>query len=102
MHGFESFAVGDEPPSAREAWGLDPIDGVPIIRRGGRVARDGAWSGPLEKHMDPRTPSDVAATGPLPVTGDGSVRVTEEAAEAAEAARPEWVDEARAGLTVPG
>ena len=52
--------------------------------------------------MDPRTPSEVEATGTLPLTSDGSAPLTEEAAEAATPARPEWVDEARAGLTVPG
>ena len=52
--------------------------------------------------MDPRTPSEVDATGTLPLTGDGSVPLTEESPEAAAPARPEWVDEARAGLTVPG
>src|SRR3954465_2540490 len=102
MHGFECFAVGHEAPSRAETWGSDPIDDVPMIRRGGRVARDGAWSAPQEKHMDPRTPSEVDATGTLPLTGDDSVPVTAEAAEAAEAASPHWVEEARAGLTVPG
>src|SRR5215217_4544726 len=101
MHGFECFAVGHEAPSRAEAWGSDPIDGVPMIRRGGRVARDGAWSAPQEKHMDPRMPSEVDATGTLPLTGDGSVPVTDEAAEAAVTASPDWVEEARAGLTVP-
>ena len=52
--------------------------------------------------MDPRTPSEVEATGTLPLTGDGTAPLTEEAAEAATAARPAWVEEARAGLTVPG
>jgi pSer/pThr/pTyr-binding forkhead associated (FHA) protein len=52
--------------------------------------------------MDPRTPSEVDATGTLPLGGEASVPLTEEAAEASEAARPDWVDEARAGLTVPG
>jgi pSer/pThr/pTyr-binding forkhead associated (FHA) protein len=52
--------------------------------------------------MDPRTPSEVEATGTLPLTSDGSVPLTEETAEAAVSARPEWVEEARAGLTVPG
>ena len=52
--------------------------------------------------MDPRTPSEVDATGTLPLTGDGSVPLTDEAAETVAAARPEWVEEARAGLTVPG
>src|SRR5437763_1356658 len=41
--------------------------------------------------MDPRTPSDLDVTGTLPVAGPG-----------ARAERPAWVDEARAGLTVPG
>ena len=52
--------------------------------------------------MDPRTPSEVEATGTLPLTSDGSAPLTEESTEAAAAARPEWVEEARAGLTVPG
>src|SRR5215203_1900192 len=52
--------------------------------------------------MDPRTPSEVEATGTLPLTSDGSAPLTEEAAEAATVPRPEWVEEARAGLTVPG
>ena len=52
--------------------------------------------------MDPRTPSEVEATGTLPLTGDGTAPLTEEAAEADVTPRPEWVEEARAGLTVPG
>jgi pSer/pThr/pTyr-binding forkhead associated (FHA) protein len=52
--------------------------------------------------MDPRTPSEVDATGTLPLTDDGSVPLTEETAEAATATRPAWVEDARAGLTVPG
>jgi pSer/pThr/pTyr-binding forkhead associated (FHA) protein len=52
--------------------------------------------------MDPRTPSEIDATGTLPLTGEGSVPLTEESPEAAASARPEWVEEARAGLTVPG
>ena len=52
--------------------------------------------------MDPRTPSEVEATGTLPLRGDGSPPLTEETAEAATQTRPAWVDEARAGLTVPG
>jgi pSer/pThr/pTyr-binding forkhead associated (FHA) protein len=41
--------------------------------------------------MDPRTPSDLEATGTLPVAGTS-----------ASPERPAWVDEARSGLTVPG
>ena len=52
--------------------------------------------------MDPRTPSEVEATGTLPIRGDGSVPLTEETAEAPTQTRPGWVEEARAGLTVPG
>ena len=52
--------------------------------------------------MDPRTPSEVEATGTLPLSGDGSVPLTEETAEAPTQTRPGWVEEARAGLTVPG
>jgi pSer/pThr/pTyr-binding forkhead associated (FHA) protein len=52
--------------------------------------------------MDPRTPSEVDATGTLPLTGEGSAPLTDEAAEAATAAPGDWVEEARAGLTVPG
>ena len=52
--------------------------------------------------MDPRTPSEVEATGTLPVSGEGSVPLTEEGRTAPASARPDWVDEARSGLTVPG
>ena len=56
--------------------------------------------------MDPRTPSEVEATGTLPIGGEGSVPpLTEEEptmAEAGPTTRPDWVSEARAGLTVPG
>ena len=52
--------------------------------------------------MDPRTPSEVEATGTLPVSGEGSVPLTEEEGTAPAVARPAWVAEARAGLTVPG
>ena len=52
--------------------------------------------------MDPRTTSDqLASTGTLPLTGEGAVPVAAEAAPAQEGA-PEWVQEAKGGLTVPG
>jgi pSer/pThr/pTyr-binding forkhead associated (FHA) protein len=50
--------------------------------------------------MDPRTPSEVEATGTLPLTGDGPTVTPEQ--PSAPSARPDWVEEARAGLTVPG
>jgi pSer/pThr/pTyr-binding forkhead associated (FHA) protein len=52
--------------------------------------------------MDPRTPSEVDATGTLPLGGEGSVPLTQEGVQAPESTRPDWVDEARASLTVPG
>jgi pSer/pThr/pTyr-binding forkhead associated (FHA) protein len=52
--------------------------------------------------MDPRTPSEVEATGTLPIGGEGSVPLTEEEQAAPAAARPDWVNDARQGLTVPG
>jgi hypothetical protein len=52
--------------------------------------------------MDPRTPSEAETTGTLPFTGEGSVPLTEEEPAAVAAAQPEWVAEARSGLTVPG
>jgi pSer/pThr/pTyr-binding forkhead associated (FHA) protein len=58
---------------------------------------------PEERLMDPRTPSEVEATGTLPLSGEGTVSpLTEEEQAAPAAARPEWVEEARSGLTVPG
>ena len=51
--------------------------------------------------MDPRTPGDFETTGTLPVAGDGSVPVTGAQAPAA-GARPDWIEEARAGLSMPG
>jgi pSer/pThr/pTyr-binding forkhead associated (FHA) protein len=50
--------------------------------------------------MDPRTPSELASTGTLPMQGDG-MPVTTEAPAAAEAT-PSWLAEARDALTVPG
>ena len=52
--------------------------------------------------MDPRTPSEVDATGTLPLAGDGSVPVTDEAADATVTASPDWVEEARASIQAPG
>src|SRR4051795_4065836 len=70
------------------------------------VWRSGRWNGacgaPEERLMDPRTPSEVDATGTLPLTGEGSVPLTEEEAIAPAAAQPDWVAEARSGVTVPG
>jgi pSer/pThr/pTyr-binding forkhead associated (FHA) protein len=49
--------------------------------------------------MDPRTASDQQ-TGTLPLSGDGAVPVAAPVPDGRE--RPGWVDEARAGLTMPG
>ena len=49
--------------------------------------------------MDPRTASDQQ-TGTLPMSGEGSVPVAAPVPDGRE--RPGWVEEARAGLTVPG
>lgn len=52
--------------------------------------------------MDPRTTSDqLASTGTLPLAGEGAVPVAAEAPAPGHGA-PEWVREAKAGLTVPG
>jgi pSer/pThr/pTyr-binding forkhead associated (FHA) protein len=50
--------------------------------------------------MDPRPPSDVQATGTLPISGGRAVPDS----QAAPAGRqqPGWLGEAREGLTVPG
>ena len=50
--------------------------------------------------MDARPPSDVQATGTLPLSGHDSVQVTGAAPAGRE--RPAWVKEARDGLAVPG
>jgi len=50
--------------------------------------------------MDPRSPSDVQATGTLPLSGQESVSVP--APGPVERERPAWLAEARDGLTVPG
>jgi pSer/pThr/pTyr-binding forkhead associated (FHA) protein len=49
--------------------------------------------------MESRIPSEIEATGTLPLGGEGSVPVT---AGEPVAARPDWVHEARANLTGPG
>jgi pSer/pThr/pTyr-binding forkhead associated (FHA) protein len=51
--------------------------------------------------MESRTPSEIEATGTLPLGGEGSVPVTAEDPAAA-LARPDWVHEARANLSGPG
>ncbi len=52
--------------------------------------------------MDPQTTRDqLESTGTLPLTGDGAVPVAAEAPPAQQGA-PEWVQEAKGGLTVPG
>jgi pSer/pThr/pTyr-binding forkhead associated (FHA) protein len=51
--------------------------------------------------MESRTPSEIEATGTLPLGGEGSVPVTPDD-PAATPDRPEWVLEARANLTGPG
>src|SRR4051812_18767993 len=50
--------------------------------------------------MDPRTPSELASTGTLPLQGEGIPAST--AAPAAGQEAPAFVAEAREGLTVPG
>jgi pSer/pThr/pTyr-binding forkhead associated (FHA) protein len=50
--------------------------------------------------MDPRTPSELASTGTLPLQGEG-VPVAGEAASG-QAGMPTWVSEARDNLNVPG
>src|ERR671921_790279 len=47
------------------------------------------------------TPGDIEATGTLPVAGDGALPVTSET-EPVEPSRPDWIDEARANLSMPG
>jgi pSer/pThr/pTyr-binding forkhead associated (FHA) protein len=51
--------------------------------------------------MDSRTPGEIEATGTLPVAGDGAVPLTS-ATEPVAPSRPDWIDEARANLSVPG
>jgi pSer/pThr/pTyr-binding forkhead associated (FHA) protein len=51
--------------------------------------------------MDPRRPGEIEVTGTLPVAGEGTLPVTP-APEVAPAPRPDWIDEARAGLPEPG
>jgi pSer/pThr/pTyr-binding forkhead associated (FHA) protein len=49
--------------------------------------------------MDPHTPGDIEATGTLPVVGDGLALPQ---AEPVASGRPDWIDEARANLSMPG
>ena len=51
--------------------------------------------------MDRFNPTDAAHTGTLPVAGEGAVPPVA-GDEPVRAGRPEWVDERRAELTVPG
>ena len=77
------------------------IDPLPTIRRGvGSQGRHGLRA-KGETYMDPRTPGEIEATGTLPVAGDGAVPLTS-STEPVAPTRPDWIDEARANLTVPG
>jgi pSer/pThr/pTyr-binding forkhead associated (FHA) protein len=52
--------------------------------------------------MDPRTTSDqLASTGTLPLAGEGALPVSHETPSGEQGA-PDWVTEAKTGLTVPG
>ncbi len=51
--------------------------------------------------MDPNTPREVEATGTMPVAGESTLSLTS-SAEPVEPARPDWIDEARANLSMPG
>jgi pSer/pThr/pTyr-binding forkhead associated (FHA) protein len=51
--------------------------------------------------MDPRTPGDIEATGTLPVAGEGALPLTTRT-DAVGPTRPDWIDEARANLSMPG
>jgi pSer/pThr/pTyr-binding forkhead associated (FHA) protein len=52
--------------------------------------------------MDPRTPGDFEATGTLPVAGESALPVTSDSEPAVVPTRPDWIDEARGNLSVPG
>ena len=51
--------------------------------------------------MDSRTPGEVDATGTLPVAGESTIPLTS-APEPVATGNPDWIDEARANLPVPG
>jgi hypothetical protein len=74
-HGLKPFRRGDPYPS---------IDPVPKIGR---------------RSMEERTSNPVENTGTLPGSPQESVPVVDDAARRE---RPSWVEDARAGLTVPG
>jgi pSer/pThr/pTyr-binding forkhead associated (FHA) protein len=52
--------------------------------------------------MDPRTPSDIQATGVLPTGGENTVAGAPRPEPVADDHRPDWLDEARASLDSPG
>ena len=51
--------------------------------------------------MDPNTPGEIDVTGTLPVAGESTLSLTT-GAEPVAGARPDWIDEARANLSMPG
>jgi hypothetical protein len=73
-----------------------PIEETGVARE--RRLKTGAGK---ESQVEPRTPSDIAATGTLPVAGEGAIQVAAPPAEAVRG-RPDWLDEARANLDSPG
>ena len=52
--------------------------------------------------MDPRTPSDIQATGVLPTGGENTVAGAPRPESDVDDHRPDWLDEARASLDAPG
>ena len=52
--------------------------------------------------MDPRMPGEIEATGTLPVAGERALPVTPDSEPAVVPTRPDWIDEARGNLSLPG
>ncbi|HYI17197.1 MAG TPA: FHA domain-containing protein [Solirubrobacteraceae bacterium] len=51
--------------------------------------------------MDPNTPREIDATGSLPVAAESTLSLTT-GTEPVDGAHPDWIDEARANLSMPG
>ena len=51
--------------------------------------------------MDPNTPREIDPTGAMPVAGESTLSLTTDV-EPVEGAHPDWIDEARANLSMPG
>src|SRR5919112_5308927 len=95
----KAFAAGEECPSAArpgpDPWGFSPIDRDPMITSGGRVAPTRRIPRLRREATDSRPPTDLQATGTLPLSGQE--RAAMPAPTPSDRELPAWLPQAREG-----